>query len=307
MKLTQFPIALGCMGLTGTWNAADMKAENERRAIDAFGAALESGITFFDHADIYGGGTCEEVFAQCLAAFPDARDKIQIATKGTIGGGVYNASQENLEKCIERSLRRMKIEHIDLYQVHRPDPFTHPRETARVLDNAVKSGKIGAVGVSNYFPEQVRALQTFLETPLVSNQIEISLERLDPIYEGLEAGGNVGGKGLIGDGTLDQCMAMDMTPLAWSPLGGGKIARGEATTERQKTLQTKLKELSEKLEASPIQIALSWLLSHPAGILPLVGSANPAHICEAAQAAHLRLSRDDWFALWSAAWGRNPP
>ena len=307
MKLTQFPIALGCMGLIGTWNAADMKAENERRAIDAFGAALESGITFFDHADIYGGGTCEEVFAQCLAAFPDARDKIQIATKGTIGGGVYNASQENLEKCIERSLRRMKIEHIDLYQVHRPDPFTHPRETARVLDNAVKSGKIGAVGVSNYFPEQVRALQTFLETPLVSNQIEISLERLDPIYEGLEAGGNVGGKGLIGDGTLDQCMAMDMTPLAWSPLGGGKIARGEATTERQKTLQTKLKELSEKLEASPIQIALSWLLSHPAGILPLVGSANPAHICEAAQAAHLRLSRDDWFALWSAAWGRNPP
>lgn len=303
MKLTQFPIGLGCMGLTGTWNPADMTSAHEKRAIAAFEAALEAGITFFDHADIYGGGSCEEVFAKCLAAVPGSRERIQIATKGTIGGGVFNASEENLNACIERSLRRMKIEHIDLYQVHRPDPFTHPRETARVLDNALKSGKIGAVGVSNYFPEQVRALQTFLDAPLVSNQIEISLERLDPFYEGLEAGGTVGGKGLIGDGTLDQCMALEMTPLAWSPLGGGKIARGEAKPELQKMLN----EIAQKLNRTPVQVALSWLMSHPSGIVALVGSANPEHIREAANAADLRLSRDDWFALWQAAWGRKIP
>ena len=303
MKITQFPIGLGCMGLTGTWNPADMTSANEKRAIDAFGAALEAGITLYDHADIYGGGSCEAVFAKCLAAFPEARDTICIATKGTIGGGVYNASEENLSACIERSLRRMNIDVIDVYQVHRPDPFTHPRETARVLDAAVKSGKVRQIGVSNYFPEQVRALQIFFEAPLVCNQIEISLEKLDPIYEGLEAGGTVAGKGLVGDGTLDQCMALEMTPLAWSPLGGGRIARGEAKPE----LQQKLKEVGEKYGATPVQIALSWLHSHPSGIVPLVGSANPNHIREAAESAKIKLAREDWFALWSAAWGRNPP
>ena len=307
MKLTNFPIGLGCMGLTGTWNPADMTAENEKRAIDAFGAALEAGITLFDHADIYGGGSCEEVFAKCLAAVPDARDKICIATKGTIGSGFYNASEDNLNACIERSLTRMNIEYIDVYQVHRPDPFTHPRETARVLDAAIKSGKVRAVGVSNHFPEQVRALQTYLEAPLVCNQIEISLEKLDPIYEGLEAGGTVGGKGLIGDGTLDQCMALNMTPLAWSPLGNGRIARGEAGSEKQQALHKSLLEIGEKYDATSVQIALSWLHSHPSGIVPLVGSANPAHIREAAESAKIKLAREDWFALWSAAWGRNPP
>lgn len=311
MKLTDFPIALGCMGLTGTWNPADMNAEREKRAIMAFEAALEVGITFFDHADIYGGGSCEEVFKQCLAAVAGSRERIQIATKGTIGGGMYNASEDNLNACIERSLRRMGIEHIDLYQVHRPDPFTHPRETARVLDAALKSGKIGAIGVSNYFPEQVRALQTFLDAPIVSNQIAISLERLDPIYEGLEAGGTVAGKGLIGDGTLDQCMALDMTPLAYSPLGGGKLARpeksGEASDAKQTKLRATLNEIAEKTNHTPVQVALSWLMSHPSAIVPLVGSANPEHIREAAGAADLRLSREDWFSLWSAAWGHNPP
>ncbi len=302
MKLTQFPIALGCMGLTGTWNPADMNAEREKRAITAFEAALEAGITFFDHADIYGGGSCEEVFKKCLEAVPGSRERIQIATKGTIGGGMYNASEDNLNACIERSLRRMGIEHIDLYQVHRPDPFTHPRETARVLDNALKSGKIGAIGVSNYYPEQVRALQTYLEAPIVSNQIAISLERLDPIYEGWDIG-----NGTVGDGTLDQCMALEMTPLAYSPLGGGKLARGEANTPKQKWMQKTLSEIAEKTSHTPVQVALSWLMSHPSEIVPLVGSANPKHIHEAAGAADLRLTREDWYALWTAAWGRNVP
>ena len=301
--ITNFPIGLGCMGLAGTWNPDDVTTEHERRAIDAFGAALEAGITLFDHADIYGGGACESIFAKCLAAFPDAREKIVIATKGTIGGGMYNASEANLARCLDDSLRRLNVDYVDIYQVHRPDPFTHPRETARVLDAFVRSGKVKHVGVSNYFPEQVRALQTFLEAPLVCNQIEISLEKLDPIYEGLEAGGNVGGKGLIGDGTLDQCMALEMTPLAWSPLGNGRIARGEAKPQ----LQAKLDETAQKLGATPIQIALSWLHSHPSGIVPLVGSNNPQHIREAAESAKIKLSREEWFALWSAAWGRNPP
>ena len=169
-RVPLFPIALGCMGLTGTWNASDMNAEREKRAVDAFGAALEAGITLYDHADIYGGGTCEEVFKACLAAFPDAREKIVIATKGGIRSGHYNLSAAYLEECIERSLKRMGIDAIDLYQLHRPDPLTHPSETASALNKALKQQKILSVGVSNYYPEQVRALQRYLDAPLPVGQ-----------------------------------------------------------------------------------------------------------------------------------------
>ncbi len=300
-RVPSFPIALGCMGLTGTWNAADMNAEREKRAIDAFGAALQAGITLYDHADIYGGGTCEEVFKACLAAFPGSREKIVIATKGGIRSGHYNLSAPYLEECIERSLTRMGIEAIDLYQLHRPDPLTHPSETASALNKALKQQKILSIGVSNYYPEQVRALQRYLDAPIVANQISISLYRLDPIYEGWPTNA-----GATGDGVLDQCMALGLTPLAYSPLGGGRIARG-AAEEEPDAIQTKLAELATKYERTPTQIALAWLLSHPSGIAPLVGSANPQHIAEAAQSADLRLEREDWYALWTAAWGRKVP
>jgi predicted oxidoreductase len=299
-QLHQFPIALGCMGLTGTWNPTELDASHERKAIAAFEAAFEAGIVVYDHADIYGGGTCEEVFAKCLAAVPGSREKIIIATKGGIRSGHYNLSAEYLNECIERSLKRMKIEAIDLYQLHRPDPLTHPRETAGVLNAALKSGKIRAIGVSNYYPEQVRALQTFLDAPIVSNQISLSLYRLDPIYEGLDSG-----KGLPGDGVLDQCIANDITPMAYSPLGKGKVACDN--TEEPDAIQTKLRELAEKYSATTLQVALAWLLLHPVGVLPVVGSANPEHIREAAAAGKVTLSREDWYALWVAAWGRNIP
>ena len=295
-------IALGCMGLSGTWNAAEMNAEREKRAVDAFAAAYEAGITLYDHADIYGGGTCEEVFKACLAAVPGSRERIVIATKGGIRSGHYNLSAPYLRECIDRSLRRMGIEYIDLYQLHRPDPFTHPSETASVLNEALRSGKILAVGVSNYYPEQVRALQRYLDAPIRSNQISISLNRLDPFYEGLD-----NGSGRVGDGTLDQCMAMRMTPLAYSPLGGGRLARGEGESEKQKAVRERLEALGEKYGRTPTQVALGWLLSHPSGIIPLVGSANPDHIREAAGAADLTLEREEWFQLWTAAWGRRVP
>lgn len=295
-------IALGCMGLTGTWNAADMNPEREKRAITAFEAAYEAGITLYDHADIYGGGTCEEVFKACLAAVPGSRERIVIATKGGIRSGHYNLSASYLRECIDRSLRRMGIDTIDLYQLHRPDPFTHPSETASALNEALKSGKILSVGVSNYYPEQVRALQRYLDAPIRSNQISISLNRLDPFYEGLDSG-----NGRVGDGTLDQMMALQMTPLAYSPLGGGRLAKGEAANERQRAILEEVTRQAEKYGRTSTQVVLGWLLSHPSWIIPLVGSANPEHIREAVGAADLTLEREDWFKLWTAAWGRNVP
>ncbi len=293
-------VALGCMGLTGTWNPAELGPAQRKRAIAAFEAALDAGITLYDHADIYGAGTCEEVFKDCLAAVPGARERIIIATKGGIRQGHYNLSAPYITECVERSLRRMGIDYIDLYQLHRPDPLTHPAETAGALNSLLRRGLIRAVGVSNYYPEQVRALQRCLDAPLCSNQIEISLTRLASLYEGWDGG----------DGTLDQCMARGMTPLAWSPLGNGVLAgRGNSSNDDQRLqgLRAELAAQAERYDAAPTQVALAWLLAHPAGIIPLVGSANPAHIREAAGATRIALSREDWYRLWTAAWGRDVP
>jgi predicted oxidoreductase len=293
-------IGLGCMGLSGTWNAAEVGPEHQKRAIQAFEVALDAGITLFDHADIYGGGSCEEVFKGCLAAVPGSRARIVIATKGGIGSGHFNLTAPYLIACVERSLTRMGIEYIDLYQVHRPDPLAHPADTATALNGLLRRGLIRAVGVSNYYPEQTRALQRYLDVPIKSDQIEISLARLDPIYEGIDGG----------DGVLDQCMALGMTPLAWSPLGAG-ILNGDkphpAGLKRGEALREKLASVASSYAATPLQIALAWLLSHPAGIIPLVGSTNPSHIREAAGAVSVSLSREDWYALWEAAWGREIP
>ena len=293
-------IALGCMGLSGTWDPAQVDTERRRRAITAFEAAIEAGITLYDHADIYGGGSCEEVFKDCLRAVPGVRERIVIATKCGIRQGHYNLTAAYVRECAERSLRRMGIEYIDLFQLHRPDPLTHPRETAGALNELLRAGVIRHAGVSNYYPEQIRALQRYLDAPLLSNQIEISLARLDPIYEGWDGG----------DGTLDQCMALGLTPLAWSPLGGGALVgrRAEETSDpKVAAVRAELAAQAERYSATPGQVALAWLLAHPAGIIPLVGSVDPAHIREAAGAARIALSREDWYALWTAAWGHEVP
>ncbi|MCL4508290.1 MAG: aldo/keto reductase [Chloroflexi bacterium] len=293
-------IALGCMGLTGTWNPQEFGPSHRARAITAFEAALEAGINFFDHADIYGGGTCEEVFKDCLQAVPGSRDRIVIATKCGIRPDFYQLDAPYIAECVERSLKRMGIDYIDLLQLHRPDPLAHPAETARALNDLLRRGIVLHVGVSNYYPEQIRALQRYLDAPLVSNQISISLGRLQSIYEGWDGG----------DGTLDQCMALGLTPLAYSPLARGFLTgKREVPTsdERMSKLVQQLDEVAHKYAATPTQVALAWLLRHPAGIVPLVGSASPAHIREAVGAVSVTLSREDWYVLWTAAWGRRVP
>lgn len=299
-------IALGCMGLAGTWNPAEVGPENRRRAIAAFEAALEAGITFFDHADIYGGTACESIFKDCLAAVPGSRERIFLATKVGIRRGYYDHTADYIRQSVRGSLDRLGVEYIDLYQLHRPDPLTHPAETAAVLDELVAQGLVKTIGVSNYYPQQTLALQRYLKAPLVSNQIAISLLRLQPIYEGTEGQG--------GDGVLDQCLELGITPLAYSPLGGGWLSgRREVPADHPRREQIErvlaaLREMGAAYDgATPTQLALAWLLRHPAHILPLVGSNNPEHIREAAAAAAIPLSRTDWYKLWVAARGENVP
>ncbi len=299
-------IGLGCMGLAGTWNPAEVGPEHRRKAVAAFEAALDAGINFFDHADIYGGTACESIFKDCLAAVPGVRDRILIATKVGIRGGYYEHDPAYIRQSLHGSLERLGVDYVDLYQLHRPDPLSHPAETAEVLDDLLRQGLIRAVGVSNYHPQQTLALQRYLKTPIISNQIEISLLHLGPIYEGPE--------GQDGDGILDQCLELAITPLAYSPVGrgwlSGKRALPEEPVFRERVARTlaALEEMAPRYDnATPIQLAIAWLLRHPAQIIPLVGSNNPEHIAEMARSASLDLSRTDWYKLWVASRGVPAP
>jgi predicted oxidoreductase len=305
-------IALGCMGLAGTWNPQEVGPEHRQKAIAAFEAALDAGINFFDHADIYGGTACESIFKDCLAAVPGSREKIVIATKFGIRSGYFDHSPEHIKNSIRGSLDRMGIAYVDVYQIHRPDPLGHPEQTAAMLDALVDKGLVRHIGVSNYYPHQTLALKKYLRAPIVSNQIAISLLRLDPIYEGQAGPSRPTGPG--GDGVLDQCEELKITPLAYSPVGGGWLSgRREVPADHgnRETIERTLKALRDMGEAyggaTPTQLALAWLLKHPVGIIPLVGSNNPEHIREAAGAASIELSRTDWYKLWVAARGERVP
>lgn len=298
-------IALGCMGLAGTWNPSEVGAEHRRKAVASVEAALEAGINFFDHADIYGGTACESIFKDCLDVLKPERESIYIATKVGIRSGFYDHSPEYVRESVESSLGRLGIEYIDLYQLHRPDPLSHPEETAKVLDELVEEGKIRAVGVSNYYPNQYAALAAYMQSPVETHQVEFSLLHLEPLYEGREGQG--------GDGILDHALTNDLTPLAYSPLGRGwlsgkkEVPWDHPEKDRILRLIAELKAVATAYDATPTQVALAWILAHPAGVIPLVGSNTPAHIKEAVGAVNLKLTRNQWYRLWTASRGSNVP
>ena len=279
----------------GMWRLA----ENGRTAEDAaklVHAALDSGITFLDTADIYGFdgsggfGDAEVLLGEVLAAEPALRDRMVLATKGGILPPLpYDQSADYLRKAIEDSLTRLKVDSVDLWQIHRPDILAHPQEVARVLDDAVASGKIRTLGVSNFTQGQIAALQHFLGNKLATTQPEISPLRIT-CFE---------------NGELDQAMMLGLIPMAWSPLGGGRLAAPE--TPRDKAVAAALDAVAEAQGVSRTVAAYSWLMAHPAGIIPIIGSQTPARIAEGAEALKVRWTRTDWYAVLVAARGERLP
>jgi predicted oxidoreductase len=255
-------------------------------------AALDAGITFLDTADIYGFdgsggfGDAEALLGEVLAAEPALRDKMVLATKGGILPPLpYDQSAAYLKKAIDDSLRRLKVDSVDLWQIHRPDILAHPQETARVLDDAMASGKIRSLGVSNFTMAQTAALNHFLGNKLATTQPEISPLRID-CFE---------------NGELDQAMMLGLTPMAWSPLGGGRLAAPE--TARDKAVAAALDVVAKAHGVSRTVAAYSWLMAHPAGIIPIIGSQNAERIAEGEQALTVRWTRTDWYAVLVAARG----
>jgi predicted oxidoreductase len=275
----------------GMWRLAE-DGRTVAQAATLVHAALDAGITFLDTADIYGFdgtggfGDAEVLLGEVLAAEPGFRDRMVLATKGGILPPLpYDQSADYLNAAIEASLRRLKVDSVDLWQIHRPDILAHPQEVARVLDDAVASGKIRTLGVSNFTQGQIAALQHFLGNKLVSTQPEISPLRIT-CFE---------------NGELDQAMMLGLTPLAWSPLGGGRLAAPESA--RDKAVAAALDVVAEAQGVSRTACAYSWLMAHPAGIIPIIGSQNAARIAEGAAALTVRWTRTDWYAVLVAARG----
>ena len=272
----------------GMWRFAGLEMSAARAAIDA---AFAAGITLFDTADIYGFGeqgfgAAEELLGRVFADAPDLRDKMVLATKGGITPPVpYDSSAEYLTAAIDNSLERLQTDRIDLWQIHRPDILTHPQEIARTIEDAVKSGKVRAFGVSNFTQAQISTLAQFSSVPIVSTQPELSALRIDTIE----------------NGELDQAIAMDLAVLAWSPLGGGRI--GDPTNEREQNVAAALSGVAAAHGVSRTAQAYSWIMAHPARPIPIVGSQNPARIAEAADAFKVQWTRADWYSVLVAARG----
>ncbi|MEO0031464.1 MAG: hypothetical protein RIS94_1222 [Pseudomonadota bacterium] len=280
----------------GMWRLADT-VHDVTAAARLVHAALDAGLTLLDTADIYGFdgsegsfGRAEALLGAVLAAEPALRGRMVLATKGGIRPPLpYDQSPQWLAQAIDDSLRRLRTDCIDLWQVHRPDLLAHPQELARGLDDAVTSGKVRALGVSNFTTHQIAALQHFLSHPLATTQPEISPLRLT-CFE---------------NGELDQAMMTGLIPIAWSPLGGGRVAAPE--TARERAVAAALDAVAQDRGVSRTVAALSWLMAHPSGIVPIVGSQTPARMAEAATAAAVRWSRAEWYAVLVASRGEPMP
>lgn len=294
-------LSYGCMRITGTWNPAEITDQHKEKGKTALITAWESGYTLFDHADIYARGACESLHGELLAETPGFRDEILIATKcgirwpgdsGPQAPHRYDFSKEHILWSCDQSLNRLQTDRIDLYQLHRPDVLMNPHEVAEAFTELKIKGKVLHFGVSNFSPSFVETLQSALPDPLLVNQVEVSLGHLD----------------CFTDGTLDQCIRSQITPLSWSPVAGGWLASNKAPEDdHQFKVWQELGDQAKKYDTDRANIAYAWLLKHPSKIVPIVGTTYPERIKSAIQSTEIKYSREDWYRLYTAARGTNLP
>lgn len=282
----------------GVWrlaDGADTSTATVRAKIDA---CLEQGLTSFDHADIYGDYACEKLFGHALKEQPSLRDSMELVSKCDIAlisdkfprrrVKYYDTTASYIEQSVNNSLTHLHTDHLDLLLIHRPDPLMDAAQTGAALDALVQSGKVKQIGVSNFQPWDWKLLQKHMSNRLVVNQIEMSLLHREPFT----------------DGTLSAMQLDEMRAMAWSPLGGGALFGNSDAAVR---LLPIFKRIESEQGASADLVALAWLLAHPAGILPVVGTNNLARIKDLKRALDVELDRETWFELWTAAAGQEVP
>lgn len=283
----------------GMWRLGDDADTSTKHVQAKIESCLDQGISSFDQADIYGGYASEAILGAALKAAPALRDRMEIITKCDImllgdqfpdrKVKYYDTSAAHINASLDRSLSNMSIEHIDLLLLHRPDPLMDHVETGQALDELVKSGKVRGIGVSNFMTPDWALLQSAMTEPLLTNQLEISLLNSEYMI----------------DGTIADLQRLGVHPMAWSPLGGGQLFA--PTDARLKGLHKALGQIADEQSVDVTAVAVAWLLKHPAGILPVMGTNSLERIATLGKAATVNLTREQWYVLYECANGHEVP
>lgn len=284
-------IALGCMRLT---------ALDEQGAQRYVRTALDLGANFFDHADIYGGGACEELFGKAIAGIP--RDQLIIQSKcGIVPGKRYDFSKEYILNAVDGILQRLGIDYLDALLLHRPDALMDPVEVAEAFAALKASGKVNHFGVSNQNPYQMALLQKYLPMPIVANQLQLSVTNCTMITQGMEV--NMATPGAVGrdGGVLDYCRLNDITIQPWSPFQYGFFEGVFIGNDKYPELNKKLDEIAEKYGVTATTIAVAWLLRHPAQFQPIIGTMNLTRLADCVKACDVQLTRQEWYDIYLSA------
>ena len=284
-------IIIGCMRMTEL---------DEKQAERFLAEAVEMGANYFDHADIYGGGTCEEMFAKAMHMTPSVREKIFIQDKcGIVPGKKYDLSKEYILRSVDGSLKRLRTDYLDVLLLHRPDALMEPEEIAEAFDALETSGKVRNFGVSNMKPIQMELLKKYVHQPLELNQLQLSIMNASMVTNGMNV--NMQGELAVdrdGD-VLDYCRLHDITIQAWSPFQSaqGVFLQNENFPE----LNRKIMEIAEKHQVSDTAIALAWIMRIPGKIQPIIGSMNIQRMRDCIKATAIRLTREEWYEIYLAA------
>ena len=290
-------IGMGCMRIVELENADAVKGWVD--------TALEHGINFFDHADIYGKGRCEELFGQVLT--PSLREKIILQSKCSIRPGIaFDFSKEHILNSVDGILKRLNTEYLDILLLHRPDALMEPEEVADAFRILKDNGKVRHFGVSNQTPMQMELLSKYCDEPLLINQLQLSIAHCPMINSGINAN-MYNDSGINRDGgVLEYCRLKDITIQAWSPFQYGMFEGIFLGNEKFAELNKVIDNLAEKYNVTNSAIAVAWILRHPAGIQTIVGTTNKDRIVQISKASEIRLTREEWYALYMAAGNKLP-
>ncbi|MGG1638593.1 aldo/keto reductase [Paenibacillus sp. NRS-1760] len=285
-------IAVGCMRI----NSLD-KTGAERFVQ----TALDKGANFFDHADIYGGGTCEEIFADAIHMNDEVREKIILQSKCGIRPGMFDFSKEHILESVDAILKRLRTDYLDILLLHRPDTLVEPEEVAEAFDRLESSGKVRHFGVSNQTPMQIQLLKKSVKQPLVANQLQLSITNATMISSGFNV--NMENDAAVHrDGSiLDYCRLNDITIQPWSPFQYGFFEGVFLGNDKFPELNKQIDEIAEKYNVSNTTIAIAWLLRHPAHMQPVIGTMNLDRLNDCCNASEVHLTREEWYAIYRAA------
>ncbi|NGP45628.1 aldo/keto reductase [Bacillaceae bacterium SIJ1] len=304
-------IVLGCMGMGGSWDDSPITGEQIKQGQAAVEAALDIGITMFDHADIYTRGKAEKVFGQILKDQPSLRDNIILQSKCGIrfadetGPHRFDFSEKHILASVDGILERLGTDYLDILLLHRPDPLVEPEEVALAFRKLKAAGKVRAFGVSNMNHGQIKLLQAYCDEPIVANQLEMSLLKTGFIDTGVHVNQEAARENLFPDGTIEYCRLENVQLQAWSPMAQGLYSGKSLEGQPKSVIKTanRVQELAEEKGTTPESIVLAWLMTHPAQIQPVIGTTRPERIYAGKDAFHLCLTREEWYELYISTRG----